>query len=107
MLVHIDYGMRYLDDCALGDLKSIKELLTVQSVAVDFTDREGNNALHYAARANQRDVLKYLTQKYVNFVTQFSQTNNDGKTPLELANAETRAFITDSLLPRRVQARMA
>lgn len=49
--------------CSLGDLKKLKYLKKIGLLDVDVRDEYGATCLHYAARSNQVDTLKFLIKK--------------------------------------------
>lgn len=101
MVRHIDLGMQYLYACEQGDIDRSKQLLAEGRVPVDYTDRDGNNALYYACRGDQKHIVRYLTldQRF----REFKQVNQHDHTALNVASQHLKDFIR--ALVSEIQAR--
>lgn len=64
-----------------GDLLTLEYILKVQPSAISKTDTNGWQALHYACRAGQLDVVKYLVEQGADI----HEAAGD-RTPLDIAD---------------------
>lgn len=84
-------SMQYLYACETGDTATIERLLNQEHVPIDFTDLDGNNALHWAAKGKQLEVLRLLMTKYLFKAIQLR--NRFGQSAWQLAGANLQTQI--------------
>lgn len=83
-------GRNALMIAILSDKRSTFDILKEANLEIRCTDKDGNNVLHYLARAEWIDVLKELVEKHY---TLFTVPNKKGETVLDIANMKMTDFI--------------
>ncbi|RWS23760.1 E3 ubiquitin-protein ligase MIB2-like protein [Leptotrombidium deliense] len=86
-----------LNVSSVGDLSFIKRLL--DAVDINAEDKDGNNAIHIAANANQVEVLKLLLENGA----EVNAINNDGNSALHVAILATSLECVGLLLDKQIK----
>lgn len=84
---------RFLRAARDGELDVVKELLNdINPVEINCKDSSGNNALHWAAYRNHKEIVVYLLQNGIDSTVK----NNQDQTPALMAsNVQTKQLISD------------
>jgi len=82
-IVDIDGVSPLHQACSKGHL-AIVRLLATRGAFINSQDEEADTCLHYAVRGKQVDVVRFLVQELKSI--HFNLLNEDGESPLELAN---------------------
>ena len=82
-----------------ADANELQIALLEAGASVTGTDRDGNTALHYAARNGNHSVAKEMAEMLFEFdFSDVDAANNDGKTALELATEQNNEPLVKLIL---------